>query len=113
MRFMLVLVAGLLGYVMPGWADRIFPANAQLIKFELENDKVALLGGNLMTLTRAKQVPLSVGATIRDQNNRMVLPYTLVGKGSCLARVQMDTQGNVWRVWLLTDAEIAALEKKP
>jgi hypothetical protein len=54
---------------------------------------------------------LSPGAQIRDPDNRLVLPVSLVEKTQ--VRYLVDTMGMVHRVWILSAAERAALPPKP
>ena len=50
-----------------------------------------------------KPVQLSPGAQIRDADNRLVLPTSLVEK--CDVRYLLDGAGLVHRVWILTPLE--------
>jgi len=54
---------------------------------------------------------LSPGAQIRDPDNRLVLPVSLVEKTQ--VRYLVDSQGMVHRVWILSAAEKAALPPPP
>jgi len=56
-----------------------------------------------------KQVQLAPGATIRNQQNMIVVPVSLPREGA-LAEYQLDASGQVARAWLLTPEE-AAREK--
>ncbi len=56
-----------------------------------------------------KQMQLAPGATIRNQQNMIVVPVSLPGEGA-LAEYQLDPSGQVARAWLLTPEE-AAREK--
>ena len=56
-----------------------------------------------------KQVQLAPGATIRNQQNLIVVPVSLPREGA-LAEYQLDASGQVARAWLLTPEE-AAREK--
>lgn len=49
----------------------------------------------------------------RDENNRLVLPVSLRFTGNRIVRYQLDVSGNLWRVWFLTQTEIAALKNLP
>jgi hypothetical protein len=53
-----------------------------------------------------KPARLAPGAHIRDQNNRLVMPTTLVG-GKAVVNYTTELEGMVLDVWLLTPAEIA------
>ena len=50
-----------------------------------------------------KPVQLSPGAQVRDRENRLVLPTSLVEKSD--VRYQLDGAGLVHRVWILTPLE--------
>ena len=52
---------------------------------------------------------LAPGAQIRDPENRLVLPASLVEKSA--VRYLLDREGMVHRVWILTPQEQAALPK--
>jgi hypothetical protein len=50
------------------------------------------------------------GLQIRNEANRIVLPSMLMGSNFHVL-YQMDAGGiNVWRVWILTPAEVAAID---
>jgi hypothetical protein len=48
---------------------------------------------------------LSAGAQIRDRSNLIVMPMSLAGTAK--VRYQLDAQGSVHRLWILTPAEAA------
>jgi len=54
---------------------------------------------------------LSPGAQIRDPDNRLVLPVSLVEKTQ--VRYLVDSAGMVHRVWILSEREKAALPPAP
>ena len=54
---------------------------------------------------------LAPGATIRNQQNMVIVPMSLPQDGA-VAEYQMDAQGQISRVWLLT-AEEAKRPRKP
>ena len=56
-----------------------------------------------------RQLQLAPGATIRNQQNMIVVPVSLPREGA-LAEYQLDASGQVARAWLLTPEE-AAREK--
>ncbi len=53
-----------------------------------------------------KPARLAPGARIRDQNNRLLMPATLVG-GKAVVNYTTELEGMVLDVWLLTPAELA------
>ncbi|MSP98706.1 MAG: hypothetical protein EXR29_16110 [Betaproteobacteria bacterium] len=52
------------------------------------------------------QARLSPGATIRDQSNLIIVPTALPRDGAW-ADYQVDANGQVFRVWLLTPEELS------
>jgi len=54
---------------------------------------------------------LSPGAQIRDPDNRLVIPASLMEKSK--VRYLVDPQGQVHRVWILSAAERAKLPPPP
>jgi hypothetical protein len=58
-----------------------------------------------------KALRLSPGAQIRDQDNRLVLPTSLVEKSD--VRFLLDGAGLVHRVWIMTPLERAQAPQKP
>ena len=54
---------------------------------------------------------LSPGAQIRDPDNRLVIPASLMQKSK--VRYLVDPQGQVHRVWILSAAERAKLPPPP
>lgn len=81
----------------PAWAQglRSFPADARRAQLEPAATGRVLLDGRAYTL--------SPGAQIRDTANRIIMPVALVGP--VLARFQLDAQGYVHRIWVLTEDE--------
>jgi len=54
---------------------------------------------------------LSPGAQVRDPDNRLVIPASLMEKSK--VRYLVDHQGQVHRVWILSEAEKARLPPPP
>ena len=54
---------------------------------------------------------LSPGAQVRDPDNRLVIPASLMAKTK--VRYLVDHQGQVHRVWILSEAEKAKLPPPP
>lgn len=57
-----------------------------------------------------KTIQAAPGLQIRNEMNMIVMP-TSVGS-DVLVRYQLDPMGFVWRIWLLTPAEVAALNSR-
>ena len=53
-----------------------------------------------------KAMQLAAGAIIRDQQNLIIVPVTIPREGAWAA-YNLDRDGQVFRVWLLTPAELA------
>jgi hypothetical protein len=54
--------------------------------------------------------PTAPGLQIRNEANRIILPTMMTGS-DFLVLYKMDaTQSNVWRIWILTPAEIASIK---
>ena len=57
-----------------------------------------------------KRVQLAAGAQIRDDRNLIVLPATV--PPGVLVKYLLDTQGQVWRIWILSPQEAAQPDPK-
>ncbi len=92
----------------------IFAANAtqaQLRTIPAEAKRATISHVQGMTLEiDGKRTDLAAGAQIRDANNRIVLPVALP-PGS-LVKIMPDTQGHVWRIWMLSPQEAAQPDPK-
>ena len=82
----------------------VTPAIAQLrsIPKEAPRGEIRHVQGMYVELN-GKPVQLSPGAQIRDTDNRLVLPTSLVEKFD--VRYQLDGAGLVHRVWIMTPLE--------
>ena len=54
---------------------------------------------------------LSAGALIRSRDNLFIVPMSL--PPGALVKYTLDAMGQIHRVWVLTDEEAAAPDKKP
>src|SRR5258706_10014122 len=81
----------------PGGLLRGFPADAKRATMSHVEGMTVELDG--------KRVTLAAGAQIRDGRNMIVVP-SMVPKG-ILVKYQLDTQGQVGRVWILSPQEAA------
>lgn len=59
-----------------------------------------------------KLLQLAPGANIRDRNNFIIVPNALPPNGA-LADYVVDANGQIFRVWLLTEEEAARPKKRP
>jgi hypothetical protein len=53
-----------------------------------------------------KAMQLAAGATVRNQQNLIIVPMSLPREGAWAA-YELDRNGQVFRVWLLTPDELA------
>ena len=81
---------------------RTIPADAKRAKMSHVQGMTVEIDG--------KRTNLAAGAQIRDVNNRIVLPVALP-PGS-LVKFMPDTQGHVWRIWMLSPQEAAQPDPK-
>jgi hypothetical protein len=96
-------VIGLLAICAPiVRADRQLPTDAILAKSALFNYPNLTANG--------KTLHMSVGSRIYDQNNRIILPVAVPPKINVLFKTDMN--GEVSKLWILTDQEAAAYAKK-
>ena len=91
----------LLGWQTGAHAGRILPPDA--VADELKDSKYpyVLIGG--------RQFHLAPGSKIFDQNNRIILPNYLPRSATVL--YQLDGNGDLIKMWLLTPAEATSLKK--
>jgi len=98
MRY-LAVIALVLAQMSPAAAQlRTIPADAKRGEVRHLTDMLVELDG--------KQRRLSAGAQIRDADNRLVVPSSLVQKRE--VKYLVDAQGLLHRVWILTPQEKAA-----
>ena len=83
-----------------------FPAVAQLRTIPADAKRGTLSHVEGMTVELdGKRAQLAAGAQIRDGSNMIVVP-TMLPK-DVLVKYQLDTQGQVGRVWILSPQEAA------
>ena len=101
-RFVLFLM--LMGVAAAAAAQvRTIPKKAQRGEIRHVQDMYVELNG--------KALQLAPGAQIRDADNRLVLPTSLVEKSD--VRFLLDGTGLVQRVWIMTPLERAQAPRKP
>ncbi len=108
LRTMMALVVGLCvwGAAWAG-APRQFPVDSQVTTLKAFDGSTMTFGTSVLLLfERNQSFSVAPGLQIRDQNNLLVLPANLVGDMRLKVRVQFDSQGTVWRVWILSAEEI-------
>ncbi|MGB7989440.1 MAG: hypothetical protein WCF44_08585 [Candidatus Methylophosphatis roskildensis] len=74
---------------------RMIPVDAPKAEMYPPHGGLVLLDGTTM--------PMAVGARIRDESNRIVMPTTLTEKH--MVRFKIDPAGQVSQVWILTPEE--------
>jgi hypothetical protein len=95
----LSVAAALIVFALPVLAGlRTIPAQAPATMMTVNIDGTVVLG--------KKTVPLSPVAQIRDPENRIVLPASLMG-GPYKVRVLLNADGQLERAWILTGEEAA------
>ena len=98
-RYCLLLLLVTSALAGPAYAQRSFPPGvkpAELRDITYPNVRID-----------DKTYHLAPGARIYDANNRMVLPNAAPKTGKVL--FQLDTQGNLLKLWILTPEEAARL----
>jgi hypothetical protein len=85
-------------------AARDFPADAVRARFTVIQYPIVKLGRHHMRL--------APGAQIRDPSNQIIMAPSLDGTGTYHSLYTLDRSGEVFRVWLLTDDEVAALKSQ-
>jgi hypothetical protein len=98
----LVAFLALMGFSLMATAQlRTIPKDAELGELRHLQAMLVEIDG--------KPRELAPGAQIRDPDNRLVLPTSLVEKSQ--VRYLVDANGMVHRVWILSAAEKAAVRK--
>jgi len=103
MRFLLALLCAGLFAATATAQVRTIPKEAEIGIIRHLQSMVVEING--------KPRQLSAGAQIRDADNRIVVPSSLVERA--LVRYVLDGSGMVFRVWILSPAEQAALPPPP
>lgn len=98
-----ILIISLTGSAF-GQLLRNFPLDSKLGKLTTFAYPKVVINGETMHL--------GAGGQIRDKNNYIILPTMLNEKG--FVRYQMDTMGNLHRIWFLSPEEVglAKMEEK-
>jgi hypothetical protein len=99
-KILLTIVATLL-FSVSAHAARNFPANAQAGELRGIQHPLVQIGD--------KVYRLGAGARIYDANNRIVLPVAAPQSGAVV--FQLDAQGFLSKVWVLTPEEAALIKK--
>jgi len=79
-----------------GWAARAFPQNSRQVKITAVADDAIVADGDTLHLSPGVLVFNTINVTVVRS---ALLPGTI-------ARVQLDQNGDVRRIWILTDDEI-------
>jgi hypothetical protein len=84
-------------------AARTFPPDATFAKAAIFDYPFLQMG--------SKTLRLAVGSRIYDQNNRILVPASAPATANVLYKT--DSNGEIFKVWILTDQETQAFVKKP
>jgi hypothetical protein len=84
-------------------AARTFPPDATFAKAASFDYPFLQMG--------SKTLRLSVGSRIYDENNRILVPASAPATANVLYKT--DSNGEIFKVWILTDQETQAFVKKP
>ncbi len=91
-----VLALSLAACCTLAWAARAFPQNSQQVKItEVADDRIVADG---------RELHLAPGVIILTINNSTMVKGSM--PAPVIARVQVDLNGDVRRIWLLADDEI-------
>jgi hypothetical protein len=84
-------------------AARTFPQDATFAKAAIFDYPFLQMG--------SKTLRLAVGSRIYDQHNRSLVPASAPATANVLYKT--DSNGEIFRVWILTDQETEVFSKKP
>jgi hypothetical protein len=103
-RFATLLFVALLGATGAAAQMRTLPPETERgIIRHLQESVVAIDG---------REMRLAPGAVIRDRDNLIIVPSALPQEGA-IAEYVFDTDGQIFRVWLLTPDEAARDRQRP
>jgi len=85
-------------------------AQIRTLPVDAERGFIRHIEGNVVSMN-GKQMRLAPGASIRTPENLIIVPTSLPPQGA-LADYQLDRDGQIFRVWLLTREEAARQRKK-
>jgi len=90
------------------WLQQGFAAPLRTIPADARRVTMTFTNHFSRVIVDKKYYFLSPGAQIRDTNNRLVLPSHL--RGTFKVRYQLNKEGRLHRIWLLTRAEAEAYD---
>ena len=105
-RRILAILAATPLILAPGWAaalEREFPINSRLVKIQSVNDPFLTASG--------KRYHMPPGLLIFNSNNTTIVRNALPTGIS--ARIQLDLNGDLRRIWILTPEELASSARRP
>ena len=107
----LLLVIGLAASVAAGAQVRSIPADARRgLLTHIEGTSVNVREtAFFLSWSDGKTMRLSSGAQIRDTSNRIIQPTAVPSR--VVVKYTLDAEGNVHRVWILTQQEVAQPDK--
>ena len=99
----------LLATVLFSFAANAAQAQLRTIPADAKRARMSHVQGMTVEID-GKRTDLAAGAQIRDANNMIVLP-TALPAGSPV-KFMPDSQGHVWRIWILSPQEVAQPDPK-
>ena len=85
------------------------PAQMRAIPADAKRATMTHVAGMTVELN-GQRVLLATGAQIRDNRNLIVVPAAL--PPNSLVKYQVDSQGQIWRIWILSAEEAAQPDPK-
>ena len=95
----MVVLLGSSAWAQSAGLNRRIPKDAPKAEMVVNGVRILNLNG--------KDYRLQAGAQIRSEKNRIVLPQSLAGNVRYIVRVKFDTNGDLHKVWMLTEEENA------
>ncbi|MDR1888996.1 MAG: hypothetical protein LBQ81_06420 [Zoogloeaceae bacterium] len=113
------LVSSIVTAILDAPAEAPAPPQSVSVPAGMRTFPAGVQGGTLQAAPAMGQVvingktfPAAPGLQVRNEANRIVLPSMLMGSNFPVL-YQMDAGGiNVWRIWILSPSEIAALQSR-
>ena len=86
-------------------------AQAQMRAIPADANRATMtLVAGMTVVVNGQRVLLATGAQIRDNRNLIVVPTAL--PPNSLVKYQVDSQGQIWRIWILSPEEAAQPDPK-
>lgn len=95
-------LAILLALALPAWAARPFPEDAKLGKLQRHQYPALEISGKIYHMPP--------GGRVFSETNLIIMPATMPPTGA--VAFQLDTQGQISKLWFITSEEQAALKRR-